>query len=908
MSSGKNNPKVFQIRNPLYVVRERVSERQYVLCTPENITPGRKVFAEKIRAMSGVEGAIVGAFIGERPWDVQPVMLVKGKMTLLRVSDPGISLKSAAFEDLKNYYERLAKHVKPESLIDWGVQGDQIWIHRHYYNRVLSWSEAVGPDGYARENVLGVHPLSILKAVIAAVFELHKAGLNHGHLSRSNMTLVEGRPVLFDHGLRLHGFVMGEPDEIGAFDRFTTDVFWLAQLIDFLVGRELSQEHKEFLSVMQSPGFSERPDLVEVIKVFAPELLRSQGPSRSEPGGFTNTSTESGFEPSESNVIKRPSAGSERRGKILDPGIKIMDAVPKETIATKKQNRPVRLENIVEAAEPVVRRVSVASQIPPAPEVPPIALEGQGAAGSVVRSGEGSVVPQPSQMSGQIQKKKVAAASSLKKDLHPVPADQKKSAKVSGSDREATSSSSGTIFIIIVLCVFGTGLLYKLGYLPEQIDQLFSKRSDREPVQYEDDWLSGQQARMRTVARAAVIEGDRAAITAIVKAIKHGAGGSFINSEILQVGLSDLWFDQLSLADKRLLLAYSLGKLVSAPPDDLINVVEAHRAVALALVVGLPLSVEQRWFGRIKLQEFSVLPAPFGRAFSLLSDLGVLTLEGRSARALAAILVGRYDKDVLSDYFNRSDPLHISVGKLRVLEPLFDSMQGLAEALLESLAFRVAVLTRTAGWFAQEEIAGWGKVSTAEKLRLMAAMPTRGVLSVEQLADLLRYPLSTGQQLAVSQLKKRLRRRVSQEVVEFLATDACKFTRTQTVSLVIALSSRGDGAFTLLDRWFHTGPDASSVLRVLLLRKTEQRVDAFNIEAARYLKGQELALDLSQKKELVQHTEILVRSLGYSALSPGQPEELRLLRDMSRVEPSERLRRQLTTKLSIARERLELGD
>jgi hypothetical protein len=87
------------------------------------------------------------------------------------------------------------------------------------------------------------------------------------------------------------------------------------------------------------------------------------------------------------------------------------------------------------------------------------------------------------------------------------------------------------------------------------------------------------------------------------------------------------------------------------------------------------------------------------------------------------------------------------------------------------------------------------------------------------------------------------------------------------------------------------------VLELVLLKKDVPKGDAFNFEAARYLKERDWKATPGQYKDLLHHSEDLLRSLAASRLDPAKPEERSLLKEAIKLETNQAVKSQLIRKL-----------
>jgi hypothetical protein len=207
-------------------------------------------------------------------------------------------------------------------------------------------------------------------------------------------------------------------------------------------------------------------------------------------------------------------------------------------------------------------------------------------------------------------------------------------------------------------------------------------------------------------------------------------------------------------------------------------------------------------------------------------------------------------------------------------------------------------LPRLLGWFAEDELVDWRSVGVRDRLAVIGGLPTAKILSVEQWADLLRFPLAGVRQRAGEQLREKVRAGTA-TVLEYLIRQDAVLSREQAVALVSALEVEGDSAPAFIQGWYATEPSSKAVVELLISRSGITEIDGFNVEGARYLKSHQWDFTLDQVEALTRHSEPLVRALAYARLDPRDTAQRSVLEKASAAEVSPKLKEQVLAKLKV---------
>ena|GEM_PF-1171014 len=446
----------------------------------------------------------------------------------------------------------------------------------------------------------------------------------------------------------------------------------------------------------------------------------------------------------------------------------------------------------------------------------------------------------------------------------------------------------------LLLVVATLGVLQRYGAL-----NIYPSLAERER-RYRELWQSDEIVNMVDVAKAALRDADEAARSVIVNDALQGRNRREVRSALLRAAFDPKWVNQLSPADRKVALTLALARLVPPETGRLIPLAEAGPVLILAVVGDLSLKMSEGQFSDIPVSKLTKLPMPFGWAFSELGKHGITNLGAPPAQALCHILIGNLSEEVLETYIGRESPETVVLGRLLIVLPFIELYPDIQEFVVPVLSRRGDVFSRRWEWFETEKVAEWDKVSKRDKLTLIAGYLPSSALSFEQLADLLKFPGAAVRREAAKGLADRLSAKKTGGMLSFLAGEKNGLNRYQVVALLSAFRLEGEAAYSFIARWFDTKPDPQSVMAILLERREVGKLDAFNVEASRYLAVQSWSLALPEMELLTGHQEALARALAYAKLNPRQPAELKILQAALLKEPSEKMRRQIQKKIEEA--------
>lgn len=420
----------------------------------------------------------------------------------------------------------------------------------------------------------------------------------------------------------------------------------------------------------------------------------------------------------------------------------------------------------------------------------------------------------------------------------------------------------------------------------------WSQKSDEQLTELREYWESKQPALMEKVVREA-LEGDAGVQQLILDSVLNGNGHPAIKRSLFMRAFFPLWEGELTEEDIRTVYVLGLSSLVPEQYKRIEGFDHIHPGVVAALLSTLDLKAVPESLANIPLSKLQKLPPPFGPSFAAMQKFGYTDLSSVPVQALIHILFGETDPIFVKGLFVGETETARILAKVELLLPLLDTINGF-DTHLYKVVSTLGTEDLFFSWFERDIVAGWKVVTPVVKLKAFAGYFPQQELTFEQLVDLLRFPRASLRSEAKDKLLAGVIPLAQSDLVTFLSMPTNTLTRSQTISLLAALSVKGPRDLEFVNQWFKTIPDSESVVQILLNRSIEdQGLDIFSIQAARFLFKHPVEIGFEDLQKLTFHSEPLVRWLAYSKLKRSVPEEKALLLAASKREPEPRLKQSI---------------
>jgi hypothetical protein len=848
----------------------------------DSLNQQQSTVAKHLITRANCKGILVGALVGEEGWDTRPLVLINGKLCILRFSDPGASLDRNKMNYIRSLYAQLGANKEiARSAIAVGQSDGQIWTIRKFHQNTFAKLDT------SAASINSIHPVNQAQKIIETISGLQSNGIVHGHICLANIGTDEETPALLDFGFGCidsnHADLAPEI-RAGLPPSMASDIYGLGKILETLLKGDTNLEIQSLIKSMVSVDPSARPRLDDVKKAFlvkqpvAKPIANAAASMKSGQvlGKITNTPPQP-VEPQKEKPIKAPEI----------PQIKEVDVSIKSAEKTVERSEArltteMKITATAEEKSAVIEKApSVAVEAPAVnkPLGPPRARQ--------LTTLMPAAKPTP-----------VASTNMLTATPMPHAAPAKRRARTQDVDHSEVEemptqadNPSATLQIVNAMGFLAWSLILisifsAAGYF------VFKAISDQTPkVDYAAYWESGQTKLQGEVIEAAVLRNSKSARNAILSQIEKKVEVPKVRNDLLKVGFSKLWAAEYTPADKKILFALSVENPNPAVLKALPAISNAHSGVILALASQLN-NTKESAVSALPIEAYSKLPRPFDMAFTSLGVFGVKKVGEPSALGLARIISGNLSEASLKLFIDED-----GVGKVGILKIM-------ADELGDDYAKRVIKLNQSLGenglpelsWFNESENVDWNSVSASTRLSLASGLSEFKDLSIEHKIDLLSSPITSLRE-AVSEIIIASLGDNLQPVIKTLLSADNGLRRDQMVTLVSTLSYQGENSKKFTMEWFKTSPDPQTVLNLLMARNSKELSDFFNLQAARYLANKKWEASFDTLKQLSVHYEPVARALGYARLDPKRRDHLLFLRKMSNVEPVNSIRQGIITKI-----------
>lgn len=255
------------------------------LLSPESLDESQRAIFQNCARFFPEGSVCVNVVLGREPWDVRPILLSQGNVSILRFSP---EFDHGRTRQLAGDLEGFARLFDSELRVQVTPNERQFYIIRPFVSSTLQDDLEKG-DITRREDLE-----KIIRTLIKTVSALSRRSMAHGHISPANLALVKGQLVMLDP---LMGAVQvtGDPylppeTAFGIAPEPTADLFALGKMIRTLLGDSLSPRQSAVVEQLLLPSPRHRPPLAEVAVAFGLRDESSDG-SRTEQSASSSRSS-----------------------------------------------------------------------------------------------------------------------------------------------------------------------------------------------------------------------------------------------------------------------------------------------------------------------------------------------------------------------------------------------------------------------------------------------------------------------------------------------------------------------------------------------------------------------------------------------------------------------------------------
>lgn len=233
------------------------------LVSPDALTDLQRSTFEGNRRFLPTGAVCVNVMLGQEAWDLRPLLLIAGKVNLVRFSMPlPESVARSLVAELEGFSVLHNSHQRVQLLPAEG----RCMLLRPFFPSTLKDDIEGGKIASAQQRV------EILHDLIRIVSDLARRSVAHGHISPSNIVLEGGKIALIDPmigALHQTGDSYLAPEAaLGQLPNSSCDLYGLGRIIKILLGDTLSSRQETLVQQLTLSAPRQRPPLEEVISAF----------------------------------------------------------------------------------------------------------------------------------------------------------------------------------------------------------------------------------------------------------------------------------------------------------------------------------------------------------------------------------------------------------------------------------------------------------------------------------------------------------------------------------------------------------------------------------------------------------------------------------------------------------------
>lgn len=237
------------------------------LVSPGSLSGAEKLVFDNLKSWLPSSGVCVNIMLGQDPWDVRPLVLMNGKVSLYRFSRPlGPKALQALAAEMQGFAVIPGWDMKIETRND----AERLLVVRPVYPSTLKELLDKG------EPLSGQHRQELVSALIDVVKVFKRRSLVHGHISPANIVESKGSLILLDPRLGALHTTRDEylaPETVGGDEPdHGVDLFGLGGVLSLLLGEHATHQQREIIDRLLLPSPRQRPSLEEVEREFVRSL------------------------------------------------------------------------------------------------------------------------------------------------------------------------------------------------------------------------------------------------------------------------------------------------------------------------------------------------------------------------------------------------------------------------------------------------------------------------------------------------------------------------------------------------------------------------------------------------------------------------------------------------------------
>lgn len=240
------------------------------LISPESLNDVQREILRGYSRFLPTGSVCVNVMLGEEPWDIRPLVLLGGKVHVVRFS---ITFQESRAREIAGELEGFSVLFQNRHRVQHLEGEGRFMVIRPFENSTLK-------EDLEKGVISGVSALhDIVRQLIFIVSDLSRRSVAHGHISPANISRIGGEVVLLDPVVgALHqtsDIFLAPETASGALPQQSADLYSLGRLIRILLGDALTPRQAGIVEQLLLPSPRQRPPLVEVAVAFGAQEVAS---------------------------------------------------------------------------------------------------------------------------------------------------------------------------------------------------------------------------------------------------------------------------------------------------------------------------------------------------------------------------------------------------------------------------------------------------------------------------------------------------------------------------------------------------------------------------------------------------------------------------------------------------------
>lgn len=164
------------------------------ILSPEELSDAQRTIVTRTIAAAQTVGVLTGVLHGGAEWDLRPLILEHGVLTVIRSSDPELAFSQQHYGELRRTFRIL---IQVGQALQSGEREGQLWIRRRYFSSTLLQKKE-------EERIPDKDVARFFSQLLKIYRQYLQFEVVHGHIHLGNVAYENGTLYLLDAGFAYH--------------------------------------------------------------------------------------------------------------------------------------------------------------------------------------------------------------------------------------------------------------------------------------------------------------------------------------------------------------------------------------------------------------------------------------------------------------------------------------------------------------------------------------------------------------------------------------------------------------------------------------------------------------------------------------------------------------------------------